>query len=286
MSIQKNSNDDTSGPTGATGPQGATGPIGETGPQGITGVTGPAGWLTLIANSITGPTGPIGATGLSGPSGVQGPQGATGPIGNNGATGATGPVGETGATGIPGPSGAQGPQGSTGPIGNNGAAGPTGPIGGTGATGPQGISSAINGVLGSPGIIIRNSNSFVQTGSSITLSPGLYAVSITMLMTQGNNLPFSGTCVWLRTSFSDSINSNIPSYDIIQPSLASGSLTSGCIFATLNGIVLIYNGSSAPKTYYYIAGNTSLGSVGFTSQLDKFGGDYWSENRIIAFKIG
>ena len=308
------------GITGATGPQGLTGP---TGPQGITGGTGPTGWVTLIANSITGPTGPMGITGATGPigpvgpigiTGATGPEGATGPIGITGATGPegpSGPIGITGATGPEGPSGligitgATGPEGPSGPIGITGATGPegpSGPIGITGATGPEGPSGSggitgatgpvgATGPEGTGGMAIGNitgpiniplTSGFIATGSSITLAPGKHAVIVTMLMSVNGT---SISMCWLRSTFSDAPGSIIPTKDVIGGNLASGCLTQGVVYSILTGTILLNNQSGAPKTYYYIAGQTQNGSSQFIQPLHQFGGGYWAEDRIIAFKF-
>lgn len=149
--------------------------------------------------------------------------------------------------------------------------------------------SAINNIvasLSSGGInIAYDTSQYRQTGSSITLPPGKYAVNISMLMritAVGITPPNSS--FWLRSSFTDQFFDGAPlSNDIVGGKLASGSLSGSSYYAMLNGTIIINNSTGANKTYYYVAGNSLVSNS--TQTIENFGGANTDENRIIAYKI-
>ncbi|MES2113152.1 MAG: hypothetical protein V4577_30655, partial [Bacteroidota bacterium] len=236
------------------------------------GPTGPTG-----DNGQQGPTGPTGDNGQQGPTGPTGSDGQRGPTGDNGQQGPTGP---TGSDGQRGPTGDNGQQGPTGPTGNNGQQGPTGPTGATGADG--GGMLGIRGILQGSISVSPYSYSYVRTGSRIVLPPGIYAVSVSMLMSSNQQAP-SNSSFWLRSTFGDDATGGNPSKDIVGPYLISGCLVGPATYATLNGTLIINNTSGGNKTYYYAAGEVVVYNNGQT--LLTFGGGSWNEESIVAFKV-
>lgn len=132
-------------------------------------------------------------------------------------------------------------------------------------------------------------STYLQTGTSITLPPGTWAVNISMLMVQDPvAITPRDTSVWLRTSFSDSPTSPVTiSSDFVGSFHASGNYGGSLTYGLLTGLLILENTSGADKTYYYVAGNTE--AYGYSSTpsytIDKFGGDVYRENNIIAYKI-
>ncbi len=135
--------------------------------------------------------------------------------------------------------------------------------------------------LGAGVSVPYNTVGYLYTGTSITLPPGKYSVSVSMLMS-GGTAP-SNSSFWVRTTFGDASNSTVPSPDIIGSNLASGGLIGPATYAMLNGSIIINNTSGSNKTYYYLAGNTV--ATGTTQTLGGFGGSGWGEDNIVAIKI-
>ncbi|MBS1625767.1 MAG: collagen-like protein [Bacteroidetes bacterium] len=135
--------------------------------------------------------------------------------------------------------------------------------------------------LGAGVSVPYNTVGYLYTGTSITLPPGKYSVSVSMLMS-GGTAP-SNSSFWVRTTFGDASNSTGPSPDIIGSNLASGGLIGPATYAMLNGSIIINNTSGSNKTYYYLAGNTV--ATGTTQTLGGFGGSGWGEDNIVAIKI-
>ena len=133
--------------------------------------------------------------------------------------------------------------------------------------------------------IPAGTTSYIQTGSSITLPPGKYAINVSMLMRLIDVSPMpNSSSFWLRSSFSDS-NSNNPtlSSDIVGGKLASGNLSGSSIFSNVTGTIIINNQTTTNKTYYYVAGNVV--TTGQAQTLGSFGGSNTDENRIIGYRI-
>lgn len=125
---------------------------------------------------------------------------------------------------------------------------------------------------------------FLQTGASITLPPGKFAINVTMLLTNTTGTPTpDNSSFWLRSTFSDSSGINpVSSTDILGGRLISGNLPGSSLFSLLSGTIIINNTSSLPKTYYYVAGNVHI--INTTDTLLKIGGNL-NENSIIAYKL-
>lgn len=152
---------------------------------------------------------------------------------------------------------------------------------------PIGIESIQADLTAVTGISIAFTDTvnFSQTGASITLPPGRYAVNVTMLLsTVPGSYTNSNEAFWVRSSFSDS-SGPTPSQsgNIIGSNLVSGNLVPGTLYSLLSGMLVINNNTPINKTYYYIAGkvvtNNSTRSIAF------FGGSYWAENNIIAYRL-
>lgn len=126
---------------------------------------------------------------------------------------------------------------------------------------------------------------YLQTGSYIDLPPGRYAVNVTMLMSK-TSLTYSpnNSFFWVRSTFSTSPGVNpTPSADIIGSNLCSGNYPGSSVYALLSGMVVINNSSAITRRYYYVAGNVVTNNT--TETLSAFGGSYWAENNIIAYRI-
>ncbi|MFN8310177.1 MAG: hypothetical protein U0T73_09470 [Chitinophagales bacterium] len=305
------------GPLGPTGPSGALGAVGPTGAAGIAGPTGPTGSPgTAGAVGATGVSGIAGATGPTG-IGVAGATGMTGPSGVDGATGVTGPIGATGPLGCTNANYVLKNDGTTATCsqiyddGTNVGIGTNAPShlltiqsSSAGAfrlaDGTQGnkyvLTSDASGVgtwqvvatktvsatLGSGINVPYNTTGYLNTGTTITLPPGKWAVSVNMLLhaTAGNSP--NNSAFWLRTTFSD-VPGGGPTPDIIGSNLASGGLPGSAPYAIVAGTIIINNTSASNKVYYYSAGNTAVNNT--TQTLSSFGGSSWSEDNIVAQPI-
>lgn len=141
-------------------------------------------------------------------------------------------------------------------------------------------------ILGPTGINMpTTTTNYLHTGSSITLPPGKYAVNVSILIRLLNVAQSpNNSSYWIRSSFSEATGMNPAlSNDIVGGKLASGSLNASSFFGLINGTIIINNTSTAPKTYYYVAGN--ILANGQSQIIEAFGGANTDENRIIAYKI-
>lgn len=147
----------------------------------------------------------------------------------------------------------------------------------------------INAVLGniSPtGVSIAyNEGNYLQTGTTITLPPGTYAVQVTMLLARNSLLPSpNDSSFWVRSTFSDLTITNPPiSPDIVGSNLISGNFPGTNLYAMLAGTVIINNSSGENKTYYYVAGRCV--SFNTTETLTGFASTAWLENTIFAIRL-
>lgn len=153
---------------------------------------------------------------------------------------------------------------------------------GVGTWKPATINATYGALIGSGINIPYNTATYLYTGTSITLPPGKFSVTVTMLMSAGANSP-ANSYFWLRSTFSDGPGIFSSSPDIIGSPLASGSLVGPSLYAVLYGSIIINNTSGANKTYYYLAGNVSYSNT--TQTLSNFGGSAWAENNIVAFQV-
>ncbi len=126
---------------------------------------------------------------------------------------------------------------------------------------------------------------YLQTGASITLPPGRYSVNVTMLLSTVPGVYVnSNEAFWVRSSFSDSSGINpLPTPDIIGSNLVSGNQIPSTLYSLITGVVIINNTTATNKTYYYVAGRVVTNNS--TRTLANFGGNYWAENNIIAYKL-
>lgn len=152
---------------------------------------------------------------------------------------------------------------------------------------PISINNVI-GVLPGNGINIPSTTAnFLQTGSYITLPPGRWAVNVTMLMrrTGGTGVATpNNSSYWLRTSFSTSALANpLITADIVGSYYVSGNYPGSALYSLVQGTVVINNVTAGNRTYYYIAGAVEV--INSTNTLENFGGAWWQENTIIAYRI-
>jgi len=128
---------------------------------------------------------------------------------------------------------------------------------------------------------------YIYTGTTITLPPGKWLVSINMLATKSSGtLAATGSneSWWIRSGFSDTSTSYVSSTDIISTnSLLSGLLPPSSYYAMTMGTVIINNTTGANKTYYYWAGNAWC--VNGAGTVLKYGGSNWGEDYITFQKI-
>ena len=160
---------------------------------------------------------------------------------------------------------------------------------GTGVASWQPISiNNVIGVLPTAGINIPSTTAnFLQTGSYIVLPPGRWAVNVTMLMrrTGGTGVATpNNSSYWLRTSFSTSALANpLITGDIVGSYYVSGNYPGSSLYSLVQGTVVINNATPGNRTYYYIAGAVEV--INSTNTLENFGGNWWQENTIIAYRI-
>lgn len=148
-----------------------------------------------------------------------------------------------------------------------------------------GINNVV-GTLSGTGITINyNTAPYLQTGSTITLPPGRYAVNVNMLMARASlTISPNDSFFWVRSTFSDSSGASpTPSPDIVGSNLISGNHPGTSYYSMLTGTVVINNTSGSNKTYYYVAGNCVFANT--AQNITGFGSTYWAENNIIAYRL-
>ncbi|MFN3756084.1 MAG: hypothetical protein ACK4RM_03940 [Flavobacterium sp.] len=151
--------------------------------------------------------------------------------------------------------------------------------------------SSITGVISGVGASIPyNTFNYINTGSTITLPPGRWAVNVTMLMRRQlagatpNNSSF-----WLRTSFTTLNQATLTqaqlnlNNDIVGGIYISGNYPGSSIYSLVQGMVIINNTSAGNRTYYYVAG--SVDSINTTDTLINFGRNTLGENVITAYRL-
>jgi len=156
---------------------------------------------------------------------------------------------------------------------------------GVGTWQPVGINNIV-GYISNVGVTVDyTTGPYLQTGSSITLPPGRYAVNVNMLMARSSlSRSFDNSFFWVRTSFSDSPLANpMPSGDIVGSNLISGNHPGSSYYSMLTGTVVINNNTPGNKTYHYIAGNVYTYNT--NQNITGFGSTYWAEDNIIAYRL-
>ncbi|AZA51577.1 hypothetical protein [Chryseobacterium sp. G0201] len=123
------------------------------------------------------------------------------------------------------------------------------------------------------------------TGTTITLPPGKWMVTSTMLLKMDNRNS-EDDFGWLRSSLSNSPTTLAPSSDIVSmASLFSGGSTRYTPYALTGGNVLIENTSGAPKTYYYYYAWGEFTGGSTNKLFVSFGGTYWGEDMLYAIPV-
>jgi len=139
------------------------------------------------------------------------------------------------------------------------------------------LTSAVTGVRGA-GAANIGPNSY--TGASITLPPGKWSVTVSMLA-----LTSTAGTYWLRTGFSDSPTSGTLGADAEGAALVSG-LSFGQKNSMLNGTIIINNTSGSNKIYYYWTGAWTTYDSGISNaEFINLGRDVYGENTIIAYPM-
>lgn len=114
------------------------------------------------------------------------------------------------------------------------------------------------------------------TGSYITLPPGKWLVTASML------IPQSSAEFWVRSSFSDSPSSSAYTSDIIGSFFISGFKNAGA-YGTVSGAIVINNTTAGNKSYYYWALSPDVYSG--TYSMPNYGTALWNENQLYAIPI-
>lgn len=135
-----------------------------------------------------------------------------------------------------------------------------------------GATSAVIGTLGSGA---QNTGASAYTGAYITLPPGKWSVSVSML----GLISASGN-FWVQTGFSASSSSIGLGADGVSggPTIISG-LVVGNANNMITGTVIINNASGANKTYYYCTASTA------SQTLTNLGRNVYGENSIVAYPM-
>lgn len=162
--------------------------------------------------------------------------------------------------------------------------------------------SKIRGTLSTSGVDLKIStltSSFANTGSTITLPPGTWEVTSTMILVNKDAL-LNDTKDWVfvKSSFSDASNLLDSSPDILYGKLISGNYQGPVNpvggpqkHEVISGSIIIKNSTTANKTYNLIAGKMVLSSNVSTfisikdSTFDRFGANIWGENSISAIRM-
>lgn len=157
------------------------------------------------------------------------------------------------------------------------------------------VIQSIAGTIGASGKTIPYTTAnYLYTGCFITLPPGKYSVSVTMLMQPETPHATTGgtplnSSLWLRSTFADVLSgtfpnqTGVPSSHIEGGTLASAGLVGPAQYQMLIGTIIINNSTAGNRTYYYCAGNIT--SYNTTQSVGTFGGSGWSENRIVAIPM-
>ncbi|MBP6730842.1 MAG: hypothetical protein KA149_02220, partial [Chitinophagales bacterium] len=100
--------------------------------------------------------------------------------------------------------------------------------------------AATYGSISPTGISIAyNTAGYLYTGSTITLPPGKFSVTVTMLMSANATAAPNNSFFWVRSTFSDAPGTLSASPDIIGSPLASGSLVGPAVYGLVNGSIVI-----------------------------------------------
>lgn len=133
---------------------------------------------------------------------------------------------------------------------------------------------------------------FRYTGSSITLPPGRWMVTISLLIFPSGNFTVNDW-MFVRSTFSEANlttigQTGVQSPDVIRPTLMSfqvtGPYTGGQKYNVATGTIQINNTSGAAKTYRYVVGDTQASGTVTGAKLTGVGGS-WSENAIYAVAV-
>ncbi len=123
------------------------------------------------------------------------------------------------------------------------------------------------------------------TGSYIDLPPGIWVISVNMLLQSENDIQ-TGDVIWVRSTFCDDPNNYAPSPDILLSTLVSGLLPGPSHFSMAVGSIAINNTSNTTKRYYYwISTSEQYGSKTQDYLLKDFGCGSWGENQFFAIPV-
>lgn len=158
------------------------------------------------------------------------------------------------------------------------------------ATWQRAASNVVTGTLGGGyNLPFAQTSTMSYTGSSITLPPGKWMLTISLLLIPSGTLG-ANDWMFVRSTFSEQNLTTIgdvgvQSPDVIRPTLMSfqvvGPYTGGQKYNVATGTIQINNTSGTTKTYRYIVGATQASGTVAGAQLSGVGGS-WSENAIYA----
>lgn len=126
--------------------------------------------------------------------------------------------------------------------------------------------------------------SYLYTGTTLTLPPGQWLVTLTLnlTITGASSTDFTGRA-WIRSTFSENTSGGF-SPDIMGAHLISG-LAYSAGYGTLDGFIILNNRTDQPKTYYYTLSHCGLINLPATTTLVNFASSSPIENRMIALKM-
>ncbi|PKF74494.1 hypothetical protein [Chryseobacterium sp. PMSZPI] len=162
------------------------------------------------------------------------------------------------------------------------------------ATWQRAASNVTVGTLGSGyDVPFTKFSDFRYTGSTITLPPGKWMVTISLLVYPGGNLTVDDW-IFVRSTFSDANlttigQTGVQSNDVVRPTLMSFQLAGPYKggqnkYNVATGSVQINNTSGADKTYRYVVGATEVSGTVTGAKISQVGGS-WSENAIYAIAV-
>lgn len=137
------------------------------------------------------------------------------------------------------------------------------------------------GVLGTGVNMAASTSTWLNTGTTLTLPPGRWAVQVTMLIAP-NAMLASNASIWVRSTFTNAPAAVVPSPDIEGSFLVSGNLSGSSTYGLLNGMIIINNPGTADRTYYYKVGQTVPWNA--TATIVSIGGG-WDEDTVVAYRL-
>lgn len=121
-------------------------------------------------------------------------------------------------------------------------------------------------------------------GVSITLPPGSWIIQSAILLYTDKPMP-SNTFLWQRLEWSDKIDSQDASKDILTGQYVSGIMPPNSEFGLATGTCLINNQSKADKVYYLNIDFPTPINLKHNIHWKQLGGGIWGENSVVAYPV-